>query len=307
MFILSRLRPVAERMMKRALSPAMAQRVGRFFTDLHREDVPHEVPSETSISTETAIAARFLPDRETVPHEVPSEMSISTETAIAARFLPDRNGVVVDVGANHGEWTKEILARGNRKIARLIAVEPQASLIPALDTLIDKRIELVHSAIGRTAGLATLYWDKAGSELASLTKRRIDHVGIQMSMQEQVSITTLDDLATSRNLDRIDILKLDIEGHELDALAGAWRLFAERRIGYVQFEFGGCNIDTKTYLRDFWHFFNDRGYAVGRIARHAQAPLLVPLTHYSEKLEHFTTTNYGAWPIDRGFQPEGGH
>ena len=47
---------------------------------------------------------------------------------------------------------------------------------------------------------------------------------------------------------KIDLLKLDVEGHELYLLSA--KKFISK-ISVIQFEFGGCNIDTRTYFRDF--------------------------------------------------------
>ena len=46
---------------------------------------------------------------------------------------------------------------------------------------------------------------------------------------------------------RIDIAKLDIEGHELQALTGFGAALSACRV--IQFEFGGCNIDTRTFFQ----------------------------------------------------------
>ena len=60
-------------------------------------------------------------------------------------------------------------------------------------------------------------------------------------------------------MEDIDLLKLDVEGHELEVLRGGVRMFAQRRVKMVSFEFGGCNIDSRTYFRDFYYFFQENG------------------------------------------------
>ena len=55
----------------------------------------------------------------------------------------------------------------------------------------------------------------------------------------------------------------------------------------MQFEFGGCNIDTRTYLRDFWYFFTERGFRVHRIGPRARREM----RQYHEIDEFFVTTN----------------
>lgn len=58
---------------------------------------------------------------------------------------------------------------------------------------------------------------------------------------------------------QIDLAKLDIEGHELNALRGFGN--AINAVNVLQFEFGGCSIDTHTYFQDFWYFFNIMSFA----------------------------------------------
>ena len=43
-------------------------------------------------------------------------------------------------------------------------------------------------------------------------------------------------------------------------LIGAQTMFEKRAIGMVTFEFGGCNIDTRTYYKDFFYFFQSKNF-----------------------------------------------
>lgn len=218
---------------------------------------------------------------------------LEIEAKIAAEWLPQSGGIVVDAGANRGEWSSALLRLAGTRIGRLVLIEPQASLHQILAGIGDGRGTVIKAALGRKAGTAELFSPEAGSRLASLTQRNIPHAGVIMAPSGVVAVTTLDEVAQSIGIDRIDVLKLDIEGHELEALHGAHDLLKRRAIGYVQFEFGGCNIDTRTYMRDFWHFFRERGYALGLLTAVGIRPLGM---NYSEKLERFTVRNYAAWP-----------
>jgi hypothetical protein len=124
--------------------------------------------------------------------------------------------------------------------------------------------------------------------LASLSRRRLHHFGIEFEAAETVQMRVLDDYCSERGVQRIDLLKLDVEGHELDVLQGAKRMFQEQRIGMVSFEFGGCNIDSRTFVQDFWYFFRQNGG--GRLHRLSPSGTLVPVPEYQEDLEQFRTT-----------------
>ena len=85
----------------------------------------------------------------------------------------------------------------------------------------------------------------------------------------------------------IDFLKLDVEGHELAALKGGKKMFEEGKVKIVQFEFGGCNIDSRTFFRDYYNFFKT-DFDLFRILSNG----LRPMENYSEKLEVFQSANY---------------
>lgn len=104
-------------------------------------------------------------------------------------------------------------------------------------------------------------------------------------------INTLEAYCKMHNIEHIHLLKLDVEGHELDVLNGALGLFAKNAIDIVTFEFGGCNIDTKTYFQDFWYFFKDKNMSIYRILPNNK---LHKIPEYRELYEQFVTTNYVA-------------
>jgi hypothetical protein len=105
-----------------------------------------------------------------------------------------------------------------------------------------------------------------------------------------VTSTTVDGFMEERGLDRIDFLKLDIEGHELQALRGAQGALEKGTIRALSFEFGGCNIDSHSYLRDFWHLLSP-GYDLFIVN-----PLTTTysIAGYDEWWECFLTTNFVA-------------
>lgn len=217
--------------------------------------------------------------------------SLADEVALALSFASTSPaGGVIDAGANKGDWSSFFLA-GQPNIEKLIIVEPQGVHQPALRVLneANSHIAIEQLAVGAAPGQLTLYADKEGSGLASLYARDLTHVGASISHQEVVQVTTLDALVEKHGLRHISFLKLDLEGHELEALKGAKDLLERKAIDAITFEFGGCNIDSRTYIKDFWsllvykHQFSFYRLLPGR--------RLKCLPRYSESLEQFSWQN----------------
>jgi FkbM family methyltransferase len=199
--------------------------------------------------------------------------------------------VALDVGANVGRWTSAFLTAVPN--AEVYAFEPSATAFDSLQKALgeDQRVHLTRTALGAEVGMGTLFADNAGSGLASLTKRKLDHFDINFDYSEEVAITTLDEWFAAQppmTGGAPLILKMDVEGHELDVLRGAETTL--QNINVVQFEFGGCNIDTRTYFQDFYYYFKSAGFRIFRLGPKG----LEHVARYTENDEAFTTTNYFA-------------
>ena len=214
--------------------------------------------------------------------------SIDYEVEVIKKLLNQEDDcLIVDSGANKGEYTEKLLKYYPN--SNFVLFEPSEI---NYKYLINK-FENFESIIIEKAGLSNkndkvpLYFDNPGSRIASLSKRKLDHFDIEFSKSEEVKILKLEDY-WKENLDNkiIDLLKLDIEGYELFALEGSKKIL--KNIRNIQFEFGGANIDSKTYFQDFWYFFSNYNFKIYRLS-----PVkLIEIEKYDESLEYFTTTNY---------------
>jgi FkbM family methyltransferase len=195
--------------------------------------------------------------------------------------------VAIDAGANVGNWTASMLEEFPS--ATILAFEPsQAAYLEFKKRFEEnKKVQIFNLALGNQNKTSKLYSDKSGSGLGSLTKRRLNHYNIEFSHDEDVQIETLDTWIENQNLPKLpNVLKMDVEGHELEILLGASNTIAS--IQLVQFEFGGCNIDTRTFFQDFWYFFQGLGFSMYRLSPNSP----IPVEAYSERDECFRATNY---------------
>jgi FkbM family methyltransferase len=227
-----------------------------------------------------------------------SSVNTSGEASVlrSLRDLPNEDKLVIfDVGANKGEFlqmsVKVLAPRGGYQIH---CFEPSKTAYSSLSRRAEgvMNVTLNNVGLGRETGQRLLYADKLGSGLASLTKRRLDHFEIGFSESESVDIETLDNYCALHAIDHIDLLKIDVEGHELDVLAGGAEMLRKKAVRLVTFEFGGCNIDTRTFVQDVWYFFLRHGM---RIARITPGGFWCELGEYSEVYEQFRTTNFAAY------------
>jgi len=122
-----------------------------------------------------------------------------------------------------------------------------------------------------------------------LHKRRgIESTGLVQSKKERVFIDTIDNYCIKKNINEIDFLKIDTEGHELEVLKGAINLLKEERIKIIQFEYGGCNIDARVFLKDIFEFFAGMNYSFYKIYPNA----IKRIDRYDQRLENFQYSNY---------------
>lgn len=213
------------------------------------------------------------------------------EGVAAARFLRSVPApVILDIGANVGHWSSSLHAVLRNPDARYLLVEPQRACRPSLLELDLPGVEVIGVGISDVAGTATLLADVPGSGAASLYTRRESYFGDMTSHQEQVVVSTVDELLDQRSVDRVDLMKLDIEGAELAALVGAGGALRAGCIRTIAFEFGSANIYSRTFFRDVWQVLTDAGFRLWRVV---PGGALYGVPEYSEHLEHFRgVSNY---------------
>ncbi len=201
---------------------------------------------------------------------------------------------IFDVGAHHGEFSSSLiqpLTAAGIPFTLHIFEPSRASYQVLREKFKDQgNVSLNNFALGGKSGQASLFSDGPGSPLSSLSLRRLDHFDVKFSHVEPVEVRTLDEYCSQQPIEALDLLKLDVEGHELEAMQGGLRMFRERRVAMMSFEFGGTDIDSKTFFQDIWYFIKDN--AIGRMFRMTPSGHLVAVTEYLELYEQFRPTNY---------------
>ena len=161
---------------------------------------------------------------------------------------------VFDVGAHFGEFATTL--RRMCPQARVWAFEPHPVAF--------KRLEEAGSKEGFTPvnlGLSDRtdrlelydYADRtAGTSHASLHAGVFEAVHHAAAGSVEVDVTTVDDFMESKQISRVNLLKVDAEGHELAIIRGAEQAIRSGAIDIVQFEFNEMNVASRVFFKDFY-------------------------------------------------------
>ena len=233
---------------------------------------PAETATESELSTQQALERQVSSSLKLMGIGTGAGVDSSGEIAVLEllRASFEAPYCVFDVGGNQGQYLNLVLTHLPREGMSVHCFEPGGHTYELLEASLagidSSGVALNNIALGATSGEMTLHYNEPGSGLASLTKRRLGHFGIAFEGSESVAVDTVDEYCSRNGIERIDLLKCDVEGHELDVFSGAGGMFRSGSIRMATFEFGGCNIDTRTYFQDFYYFFEDLGM---RPAHHA--------------------------------------
>ncbi len=216
----------------------------------------------------------------------------SGEEAVLKYFFNnlDKNiqPIIFDVGANIGDYSIAINSIFKER-AQVYCFEPSKETFAILRENLKnyKNIKLYNFGFGQENKTSVLYSNEKGSGLASLYDRKLEDHGIKMNQQENVIIKRLDDFFSENNIGHIHFLKMDVEGNELNVLKGAEETIKSGVVDIIQFEFGGCNIDSRTFFKDFFDFLNPN-YKIYRILKDG----IKLIDKYKEEQEIFLAINY---------------
>lgn len=167
----------------------------------------------------------------------------------------------LDVGANIGRWTARATEIFPDYHGHLFEPAPTtfANLCQALGP--DDRLRLNAVALTDEAGLKPFkcYGENSGKSTLLTEASYFQRPSTVIDVRSERG----DDYCRRTGIERINLLKVDAEGADLFVLRGFSGMFAAQRIDVVQFEYGYTSADAHTSMRDFFEFFEHRGYALG--------------------------------------------
>ena len=183
---------------------------------------------------------------------------------VLPRLIQRDDPCFVDVGANIGNYSTELLKAFPQ--CSLLAIEPQPDVFETLKQNLSKwsNAKTLNLGVGSATSEMSLFnYEGSGhSEHASIYADVFKDLRPAQVKPIKIKIESLDLIVKQTGFtDRIDMLKIDTEGHEFEVLKGCTALLENQKISTIQLEFNDVNSIAGVFLRDIRKQLHDfRGY-----------------------------------------------
>ncbi len=217
-----------------------------------------------------------------------SDMATNGEMRVLQAVLP-RCHLVFDVGANVGDWTKAALTFNAQLVIH--AFEPHKATFDRLASQpFPAQVTVQPFGFSASEEEKVLYVMADHTGMNSVYARtglptQTDH---GEATPIHIQLKTIAGYCQSHDIEQIDFLKIDVEGHDLAVLSGAKEMLQNGHIRLIQFEYGGASIDARVFLKDFFELLQPLNYQLYKI----QADHLQPAPTYAQTLETFQYQNW---------------
>ena len=168
-------------------------------------------------------------------------------------FLPKH---IVDVGANHGTWTREVLKYFPDAFYTLL--EPQHQLKDSITDILQSNNKVKFHALGAGNKPGTFKFTIVDRDDSCTFLYSEEEARIQGFAQIEVAVVTLNDFLPSINLPIPDLIKIDAEGLDLEVLSGANNFFGITEI--IMVEAGVMNKKFENSVLKTLSFMDENGY-----------------------------------------------
>lgn len=187
-----------------------------------------------------------------------------------------REGMTVfDVGANVGELTLLFSRFVGDGIVH--AFEASSTTFDKLKTICTaserQNVIINHQAVAAENGFIELYiYDGSLSVFNSQAQRPLKDYGLDIESigTEKVSAVTIDEYCRKNKVEQIDLLKIDVEGAELQVMRGASEMLENKRIKCLSFEFGQTTFDMGNTPAEIELLLKETGYKIQNIIEGAE-------------------------------------
>jgi FkbM family methyltransferase len=168
---------------------------------------------------------------------------------------------ILDVGANNTNWSR--MAKRIFSSSNFYLIEPQMEMKAELEAFCKEFNNSAYFLAGAGAKKdrlpLTIWDDLAGSSFLPNPNEQLKSIG----KQREIEIITIDDLIDSSKIILPELIKLDIQGFELEALKGATKTFGYTEVYLLEVSlFDFSDGSSMPIVSDVINFMLDRDYVV---------------------------------------------
>lgn len=161
--------------------------------------------------------------------------------------------IYIDVGSHKGSYVDLIMNNFNLK--KILMFEPQTNIFKFIKKKYfkDKYIKIYNCALSDKEKKQTLYINKHDltTSLTQINKKN-NYLNLKATLfggtindmildEKNIKTFRLDKMIKTNNIAKIDLLKIDTEGHELQVLKGTGS-FLKSKVNFILIEFHNSNI-----------------------------------------------------------------
>lgn len=157
--------------------------------------------------------------------------------------------------------------------------------IKSLKKINHPKLNIHQIGLSSSEGTTTINFDYDGSVWASIENDAYPRLNKKLNKTEKIEITTIDQFMNKNSIEKVDFMKIDIEGHEMEAFKGAKSSIENSKITIIQFEFGLASLHAGNKLKDYFSILEN--YDIYRILQDG-----IQKITYHETFEIYLTTNY---------------
>ena len=171
-----------------------------------------------------------------------------------AEFLPQPGWTILDIGANIGLFA---LRYANRvQHGRIVSLEPNPYVFPLLVKNIEvnqlKNVQAFATAIGGNSGKSPFQFHRFSTGSGSIIKWRFPEEKNVDLVTVEVQVRTLDDFIEEQTeVKSIELIKMDVEGAELNALLGAAKILKNTHRIVMEYHSPALLKKIKEYLQPY--------------------------------------------------------
>jgi FkbM family methyltransferase len=231
--------------------------------------------------------------------DVENNMNTNGETGVQRCVIKNAANnndlvVVLDIGANIGNWTISLLREASRLSVesriRMHSFEPVPKTFDSLKSRINKHVMLdetvtaINKGLSNRVGTADIYVvaDNAGTNSLFQDPSNAETRRVEI---EQI---TVDKYCMDNGIERVDFVKCDTEGNDMNVLLGMDNLMKTERVMVIQFEYNHRWIFSRHYLKDAFDWIEGRPFSLGKVTQNG----LELYSDWHPELERFFEGNY---------------